>query len=184
MPEKTLKPPSLAQLFEAPNEFVGRFGWMCGYSGDAGFLNDAAERFTRQTDRQRAYAGKIALGIILDPGNPQLSCSSVPGILHVPIKTHRKPFNLLHAKIALLGFRHAAEHRKWLLRLIVSTGNWTRETLEDSLDLASALEISSDELSQRLGSDAKQRCADVRSAWNLLGWLRDYFDCRAVRAGS
>src|SRR6266849_5170612 len=166
MPDKTFKPLSLAQLFEAPDGFIGHFGWMCGYSADAGFLNDAAERFTRQTDRQRAFAGKIALAVMLDPGNPQISCADVPGILHLPIRTDRRPFNLLHAKIALLGFRNDTIRNQWCLRLIVSTGNWTRETLEESLDLAWTIETSSQEVARSLNPEAKQRCADFKVAWS------------------
>jgi len=184
MPEKMFKPLSLAQYFDAPDEFVGHFGWLCGYSGDAEFLNDAVERFTRQIDRQRAYAGNIALAVMLDPGNPQISCTVTPGILHLPIATRKKPFNLLHAKIALLGFRHAIARQRWRLRMIVCTGNWTRETLEESLDLAWVIEISSDELTRGLDDAARQRCADFKAAWNLLDWLRGYFDCRALSAGS
>ena len=56
----------------------------------------------------------------------------------------RKPFRLMHAKVALLGFRSNTDDvERWQLRLIVSTGNWTRATLEDSLDLAWRIDISS-----------------------------------------
>jgi hypothetical protein len=183
MSEKTFKPLSLAQLFEAPDEFVGHFGWICGYSADAEFLNDAAERFTRQTDKQRAYAGRIALAIMLDPGNPQISCAEVPGVLHLPIKTRQRPFNLLHAKLALISYRHESDRAQWKLRLIISTGNWSRETLEESLDLAWAIETSSQELTHRVDDDLKQRCADFKAAWSLIDWLRRYFDFRALSAG-
>src|SRR4051812_25687391 len=80
------KPPSLAQLFDAPDEFVGEFGWLCGYSADMAFLNDATERFTRQTERQRAYTGRIAIGLMLDLGNPQIPCVQTPSVLHLPLK--------------------------------------------------------------------------------------------------
>ncbi|AWO88414.2 MULTISPECIES: hypothetical protein [Bradyrhizobium] len=182
MPEKWTKPPSLAQLFEAPDGFVGRFGWMCGYSADATFLNDVAERFSRQVDRQRAFAGRVALALMLDPGNPQIASADAPGVLHLPIKTGSKPFKLLHAKIALLGFASEADREQWRLRLIVSTGNWTRQTLEESLDLAWTIEISSEQFGPRLDAGVKQRCADIKAAWNLLAWLRGCFDCRALDA--
>lgn len=183
MVEKAFKLLSLAQLFEAPDQFVGHFGWMCGYSADAGFLGNAAERFTRQTEKQRAHAGKTALVLMLDPGNPQISCVDAPGILHLGAKTRQNPFSLLHAKVALIGFCHESDQTQWRLRLIISTGNWTRETLEESLDLAWSIEISSHELAQRLDDDAKQRCADFKAAWSLIDWLRDYFDLRALSAG-
>ena len=53
--EATFKPLSLAQHFEPPEEFVGAFGWVCGYSADVGFLDDAVERFTGRMRAQRAY---------------------------------------------------------------------------------------------------------------------------------
>ncbi len=170
-------PPSLAQLFEAPDGYVGRFGWVCGYSADAGFLNDAAERFTRQTHRQRAYAGRTALLLMLDPGHLAITYLDAPAVLHVPIQNRGRPFRLMHAKVALLGFRHAVEPYKWRLRLIVSTGNWTRETLEDSLDLAWTIELSDHDD----GPDLTQRRADFAAAWDILKWLRGQYDCRALR---
>jgi hypothetical protein len=54
------KPLSLAQHFEAPDDFLGCFGWVCGYSAEGGFLEDAVDRFTRRLPAQRAYEGRIA----------------------------------------------------------------------------------------------------------------------------
>src|ERR1700693_4527956 len=130
MNDKTFKPPSLAQLFDAPEEYRGSFAWLCGYSADAGFLDDAAARFMCQTRGQRSYAGRIAIALMLDPGNPQIYPIEAPGVLHLPFQNDRKPFALLHARIGVLGFCHATDARRWCLRVIVSTGNWTRQTLE------------------------------------------------------
>src|SRR5262249_37524459 len=160
----------------SPDQFTGQFGWLCGYTADAGFLNDAAERFTRQTDKQRAYAGRIVLALMLDPGSSQISVVDAPGVLHLPIQTRQRPFRLLHAKLALLGFRHELDRARWQLRLILSTGNWSRETLEENLDLAWTIEITSRDLIGGLGDDVKQRCADFKAAWNLIEWIRRYFD--------
>jgi hypothetical protein len=175
------KPPSLAQHFDAPDEFIGEFGWLCGYSADAAFLDNAVERFLRQTRAQRAHGGRVTLALLLDPGNLQISPIDVPGVLHLPIKASRQPFKLLHAKVALLGFRHMNEGNRWLLRLIVSTGNWTRETLEDSLDLAWCVDLDSEELNAG-GDPPRQSCVDIKAAWAMLGWLRRYFDLRVFDA--
>src|SRR5688572_7544813 len=97
-------PLSLAQHFEAPQEFLGCFGWICGYSADASFLDDAAERFLRQTRAQRAYGGRIALALMLDPCNPNISLVDAPSVMHLPIKNPAAmPFRMLHAKIAILA---------------------------------------------------------------------------------
>jgi len=164
---------SLAQRFDAPNEFVGEFGWICGFSADAEFLDDAAERFTRLSWGQRAQQGRIALAMMLDPGCAPISLETVPGVAHLPYRGEKpRPFRLLHAKVALLGFRRVDPAGEWLLRLIVSTGNWTRHTLEQSLDLAWQIEVT--------GDGAEWKCADVRAAAAMFQWLRGYYDCRLL----
>lgn len=161
-------PPALTHLFEPPKDHVGSFGWLCGYSADGLFMNDAAERFTRRTKRRRAADGEVALGLILDPGNPRLSVVDVPGVLHLPLPTPHG-FALMHAKVALLGFRHLDNGARWRLRLVVSTGNWTRETLEESLDLAWTIEVGSDELD---AEPAGVRLADLKAGSAFLAALR------------
>lgn len=174
--EKKLNLPSLAQHFDAPAGYKGHFGWLCGYSADAKFLNDAAERFTLQTEAQRAYLGYIHLAVMLDPGTPPISLLDAPGVMHAAIKNlANKSFVLLHAKVALLSFLHQNDRSRWLLRLIVSTGNWTRQTLEDGLDLAWRIDVCSEDI--RKGDNAgNQFCADICAAQNLLTWIGERFD--------
>jgi len=174
--------PSLAQHFDAPEGYVGHFGWICGYSADAPFLNDAAERFTAFTKDQRASQGHVALALIVDPGHPPIGFIDAPGIAHLAILEARdKPFRLLHAKVALLGYRHLEQRDRWRLRLVVATGNWTRQTLEDSLDLAWRVEVDSDSLAQPAADD-RRACADIGAAQGLLGAIRAWFDTRLLDA--
>ncbi|WP_395351706.1 hypothetical protein [Variovorax sp. UC122_21] len=174
--------PSLAQHFDAPEGYVGHFGWICGYSADAPFLNDAAERFTALTKDQRASQGHVALALIVDPGHPPIGFIDAPGIAHLAILEARdKPFRLLHAKVALLGYRHLEQRDRWRLRLVVATGNWTRQTLEDSLDLAWRVEVDSDSLAQPAADD-RRACADIGAAQRLLGAIRASFDTRLLDA--
>ncbi|HKD05515.1 MAG TPA: hypothetical protein VKB79_06395 [Bryobacteraceae bacterium] len=179
-PEPAFKPLSLAQHFEAPDDFVGCFGWICGYSADTGFLDDAVERFTRRIHAQRAYEGRVALALMLDPSNPQITPKEVPGAIHLPL-SGLLPFRLLHAKLALLGFRHTSDPRQWRVRLIVSTGNWTRQTLEDSLDLAWRVDFCDRDLKSENGLVA-QAGADLGAAWGMIDWLRRRFDFRVLKA--
>lgn len=173
-------PPSLAQHFEPENDYIGHFGWLCGYSADALFLNDAVERFTRLIRSQRAQQGRIALAVLLDPGNPQIPFQDAPGVAHFPIIDFaNKPFQLLHAKVAVLGFRHQENRSQWQVRLLVSTGNWTRQTLEESLDLAWRIDITSESLIH-LDADVQQNCADLKGAWDLLEWVHKLFDTRLL----
>ena len=183
MADKPLCPPSLAQLFDAPPEHRGVFGWLCGYSADADFLDQALERFTLETAAQRAHRGRVSLALILDPAQPALSPVEVPGLAHLPLRrADARPFRLLHAKFALLGFRGPGEDA-WRLRLIVSTGNWTRQTVEESLDLAWSIDIDAAELAAPDDGDLAARCADVKAAWGLLDFLQGLFDLRLLDAG-
>lgn len=169
---------SLAQHFAAPDEYIGEFGWMCGYSADAAFMGIAAERFTAESPATRGSHGCCRLGLLLDPGNPQLTSAVVPGVIHFPVKHLNLPFLLLHAKVAVLGFRRLDNPRDWQLRVLVSTGNWTRATLEGNIDLAWRVDIDSRVLDGTTTGD----CADLAAAWNLLTWLRGFFDTRILDA--
>ncbi len=173
-------PVSLARHFEAPDGYTGNFAWMCGYSADAAFMNDAAFRFTRLTDSSRASQGIISIAIMLDPHNEQLLPAVVPGVLHLPIIDSSR-FRLMHAKVALLAFRSEADEMNWLLRLIVSTGNWTRQTVEESLDLVWKIDVSREDLRSERDSRA-QDCADIGAAWDLLRWLQRRYDTRGLTA--
>ena len=179
---KPSKPFSLTQHFEAPEDFTGTFGWLCGYSADAGFLNTALERFTGQTQGRRAASGVIHIAGFLDPGQAQILPATVPGFLHAPlVSMARRPFRLMHAKVALLGFRGVTDPSSWQLRLIVSTGNWTRQTVEDSLDLAWVMNLSSADLKPASESNALLR-ADISAALDFFGFLRPLFDVSALSA--
>ncbi|MGR4928183.1 hypothetical protein ACIPUD_15540 [Bradyrhizobium sp. CAR08] len=166
------KPCSLAQLFDPPDDYQGIFGWICGYSADAGFLEDAAERFSGLTKAQREHQGRILLAVMLDPGNPQILPSEVPAVLHLPIKSSPLPFLLLHAKVAVLGFQGAG---RFLLRVIVTTGNWTRQTLEESLDLAWHVDVE-----DRPSESSRQDRTDLAAVWSFLTWVRLHFDTRPL----
>lgn len=170
--------PSLLHLFEPPEDCEGLFGWVCGFSADAGFLDAAAKRFTRKPASVRARHGQLVLGVMLDPFHDPISVLDVPGVADLPLRTALGgAFRLMHAKVALLGFR--SRTAGWRLRVIVTTGNWTQQTVEDSLDLAWCFDVDSGELSQ--GDETlAQRCADVGKASEILGWLGRHYDVSLV----
>jgi hypothetical protein len=170
------KPSSLAQLFEPPDEHQSVFGWLCGYSADAGFLEDAVERFSGLTQAQRKHQGRVMLGLMLDPGNPQILPTEVPGVLHLPIKSPERRFLLLHAKVAVLGFQG---RDRFLLRAIVTTGNWTRQTLEESLDLAWHIDVAS-KSEGNATEVVRQERTDLAAVWSFLSWVRLLFDTRCL----
>ena len=177
-----INPLSLIQYFDVPDDYRSGFAWMCGYSADALFLNQALERFTRETSAQRASRGTLSVAMMLDPGHPAISPVEVPGLAHLPIaQAGTRPFRLLHAKVALLGFRHASGDGRWRARLIVSTGNWTRQTVEDSLDLVWCIDVASEDLESD-DADLLQRRADFGAAWSLFAFLQARFDLRILHA--
>ncbi|THT97717.1 hypothetical protein E9531_15585 [Lampropedia puyangensis] len=142
-------------------------------------MNEAAERFTGNTKPERAYSGEMAIGLFLDPSNPTLNLEEVPGVAHLPIKgkagLESKRCRLIHAKVALLGFRDEKQPNVWCLRLVVATGNWTRQTLEESLDLAWSIDVTSGDLTNA-EEKTKQACADLFAAAQLFEWLRSGAD--------
>lgn len=171
---------SLVQHFDPPVGYEGAFGWLCGYSADADFLDMATERFTGLARAQRAHAGRIALTVMLDPGNPLIAPIDAPGVACLLMHEGKeKTFELLHAKVALLGFRDPHEPARWVVRLLVSTGNWTRQTLEESLDLVWRIDVTSEVLD---APDAQTQlaCSDIHAARDLLVYLADYFDHRLL----
>ncbi|MDR7225227.1 hypothetical protein [Aminobacter aminovorans] len=180
MSRNKFRPAPLAEHFMAPEDYYGSFGWICGFSADAEFLNTAADLFTGQSKRARACEGGIALAVMLDPGGPQISLAEAPGVLHMPLRTAHLPFRLMHAKVAILGFRHKRLADQWVLRLVVSTGNWTRQTVEESLDLVWRIDVESRDLQKQADEDVRQRCSDFAAAWDMLRWLQGHYDHRAL----
>ncbi|WP_079220424.1 hypothetical protein [Stenotrophomonas maltophilia] len=174
-------PKSLASHFSPPQGYVGAFGWISGFSADVRFLNEAADRFTGQGSLQRMQMGEVRLALMLDPHQAALLPTSVPGLAHLPLRDPgRTPFRLMHAKVALLGFRHEQDAARWCVRLVVSTGNWTRQTVEDSLDLACDLQVFSETLGQ---ADCAQERVDIKAATQFLAALRALYDTRLLDAG-
>ncbi len=151
----------------APLEgFDGDFGWVCGFTATAQVLADMADRFTAGTRRRRP-----SLGIFLHPPERHLPLRQGVTVLF-PRRGVPLGFNLLHAKVALLSFigRDAS-----MLRLVVSTGNWTHDPMGSSLDLFWITEWRSDAASAAQQAN-DQAAADIRAASAMFSWLRPRFD--------
>lgn len=163
---------TLTQCFEPPEDFEGHFGWVCGYSADEKFMNMAIERFTNCPESIRSSLGEIKLGLFLNSCNKQLQMQNMPGVMHFPFKDTSPVFNLMHAKVALLSFK---KESGWVVRLIVSTGNWTNQTLEESLDLFWQIDVSQADLKTR-ESNKLQALADVKAAWDFMRELKTHYN--------
>lgn len=167
---------SLDEVFEPPGQLRARFGWICGMTADGPFIDRAAERFSRQSTDQRSLAGRVYLGLLLDPSTPQIPPTSAYGVLHLPPRSVPLPFRLLHAKVALLGFGDD-ESDEWCLRLVVSTGNWTRQTMDQSLDLVWSVDL---HRNHPPGPERSQAVADIKEAAAFLTRLRARFNDDAL----
>ncbi|MFH8136341.1 hypothetical protein ABU178_19545 [Pantoea osteomyelitidis] len=166
MADRNRLPLSLADYFDAPEGYRGHFGWMCGFSADKPFLDSTMTRFSGLNHATRAHQGQCQLALFLDAGNRAITPVDVPGVAHCLLQA-APPLNLLHAKVAILGFKADDPEAGWRLRLLVSSGNWTEMTLQRSLDLVWCLDLSR----EALLTDAvavQQSCADFNAAHNLL----------------
>ncbi len=176
-------PLSLLQHFDAPDDYRGGFAWVCGFSADARFMDRAAERFTRCVADRRAEEGYPRVALMTDPDHTPISMLDAPGVAHLPWRAgQRRPFRLQHAKLALLSFRHEADPERWCVRLLVSTGNWTQQTVEESLDLVFRVDLDSTDLTSTRDPGVAQLCADVAAGWKLLHWLQGHYDTRLLSA--
>jgi hypothetical protein len=97
-------------------------------------------------------------------------------VLHLPVKSPDLPFQLLHAKVAILGFNRLDQ---FLLRIIVTTGNWTRQTLEESLDLAWHIDVAS-KVENKTTEVVRQDRTDLAAVWSFLSWVRSFVDTRSL----
>lgn len=163
--------PSLAAYFVPPEDCIGEFGVLTGYSADYHFLNDALEKFTQNIKSQRAFEGSGAIALMLDQNHQQIPPVDCPGLIHLAAKAEVKSvFKLLHAKVGLLLFKNKTNDQK-VVRLIVSTGNWTRQTLEDSLDLIWSVDYNV------IGVTDNQVQTDIAKAYDFINYTLGFFNC-------
>ena len=151
---------SILTCFAPPEGFEGDFGWVCGFTANAEVLEQMADRFTNGARRRRP-----SLAVFLHPPERHLPLKRGVTVLFrqrgIPLD-----FNLLHAKVALLRF-HGRDAS--MLRLVVSTGNWTHDPMTGSLDLFWIAEFRSD-------VPDPQAASDICAAADMFSWLRQRFD--------
>ncbi|WP_347917127.1 hypothetical protein [Paracoccus marcusii] len=155
---------SLYSLFLPPEGYLGDFGLFCGFTASPDTLAQIKRRFSPEASRP-------ALAAFIHPTTNAIS--DVPGLAWIWMDPARPGYNLLHAKVALLGFRQRHEDR-YLIRLAVSTGNWTQDPLTDSIDMYWSLDLDPHR------RPASQSIADIRSAWSLFNWLRQRGDTSLI----
>lgn len=155
---------SLLTLFAPPEGYIGDFGMLCGYTASRDVLDRIARTFSGDGSRPRLAA------FIHPPAAAAAAVTDVPGIAWMHFKPSL-PFHILHAKVALLGFRAPDGY---CLRLAVSTGNWTAEPLTTSIDMFWCGELAT-------GARDPQLVSDIRAAADLFRWLRARCDDGLLR---
>lgn len=165
MKANSFSPNSLLIYFKPPEGFTALFGCLCGYTADIDFLKKASEVFSGGVPKT------VQLLLMLDKRQKQIRRIEVPAVYAPQTKQSDVPFYIMHAKLALLIFRNR-DSDNYCIRLLVSTGNWTMQTLSNSLDVVVALDYFSDD-TKRI--DARQNRADIIAAWSMLKWLQQFY---------
>jgi len=150
---------SLLDLLIPPEGYFGDFGMLCGFTATRTVLQQIKAKFSGETSRP-------VLAAFIHPTVNAIS--DVAGLTWIWMnpKQNERGYALLHAKVALLGFRQS-DVDGYILRLVVSTGNWTEDPLTNSIDLYWSIDLDAQDLMA-----CEQECVDVYAAWNLFEWLR------------
>ena len=169
---------SLSGLFDAPQGYSGYFGLLTGFSADHATLQIIAERFSGLMPYGLSQQGKVYLSLFLDFGATPIN--GVPGVCHhLPTRDSivATPFALMHAKVALLLYRKDnLEEDGWLVRVVVSSGNWTTQSTASSLDVAwfADYPFSGDKGIASTGSNV------IADAWKFMRRLQSHYDMRLI----
>jgi len=156
---------SLLQYFEPPAEFIGYLGLVCGYDAADECARNMVERFCNLA--MWSPQGFQPLVFMVDASSGFKSCPEDGWLRLYQKHNYQRPYRMLHAKVALLAFQSINNPAHWRIRLLVSTGNWTNQTVNDSLDLMWSVEVDSLTL-----GDATA-CADIKAAWKMMRWLSE-----------
>jgi len=126
---------TLSELFAPPTEnHKGTFGVMCSLSADDAYMDKLLEYFTGLDRNQREFSGHCSLMMFIDPRNKPIILPGL-GWAHPNTSKWKDNTKLLHAKTALLGFGESKVGESDYYRLIVFTGNWTEESVNNSINL-------------------------------------------------
>ncbi|OJH38260.1 hypothetical protein [Cystobacter ferrugineus] len=137
---------TLLDLFTPPDGLMGQTAILVAMSGTRGFLDSALHRFTGIGRQRRAAAGCPFAYLFLD-AHPTANRERTFNPLDVPGLHELQPRdaareNLLHAKVALLAFGPGRHGAASVLRLGVTTANWTERSSRHQLELLWKVDVS------------------------------------------
>ena len=156
---------TIVTAFSPPAGLTGTSGLFCALSADASTLEALLSEFTGDGKPQRQIRGKATLTLALDRRSAPRDLRAVPGLcVAEPVLASWPEGSMLHAKIALLGFSRDPLGDPEVVRLVVSTGNWTAASLSEHIDMLWLVDL-------HLGSGGQDAIrADVAAA---AGFLQD-----------
>lgn len=157
-------------LFTDDGGYRGYFGLVCGFSAQESARGHCLDRLTKAFLGGATPAG-YCLALMLGAGEVGMP----PGLIQLGLK-ESPPWKLLHAKVAVLAFCAEKDGQpdttEWKVRLVVSTGNWTAQTMNASLDLVWCVEYDPKKTTAGDG----QNCTDIAAAWDFLKYTLKFHD--------
>ena len=165
---------SLLQAFEPPEGYFGQVCICCALSADQVFMEDAVERFSKH------YDGAPCVYMMLDRTGSILNCESIPGLVQLQAKSNQN-IRIQHAKVALMQFGRARGPIKLRLtndtvwRLVVSTGNWTKESACNNIEMVWKADFFT-----KMTEINMQLLADLICANDFFMNLRKHYVCNEV----
>jgi hypothetical protein len=135
---------TLSSLFAPPENLQSIGGALCAFSSDADLLEQALFRFTRVPPGSRRSRGSVDFTLMLDPAHEVLAQDVVPGLLQLRPKSSEQriwKFRDMHAKVALLAFGPARMGEPSQYRILVSTGNWTKASAQQFIEMVWHIDI-------------------------------------------
>ncbi|MEW6078391.1 MAG: hypothetical protein AB1724_11305 [Thermodesulfobacteriota bacterium] len=157
---------TLSELFLPPDGLVGQVGITCAYSASQSYVDRILETFTQRSKMHRRLCGYTNLFLMLNPHCVDLNELELPGLIW--LKPHRcelwkKWIASQHAKVALLSFGKTPNGKPLCYRLVVTSGNWTESSGNQTIEMAWYLDVRTNE-SGKLSADDKIDILDIVAA--------------------
>ncbi|WP_244237042.1 hypothetical protein [Corallococcus llansteffanensis] len=158
---------TLLDPFSPPSGLMGQTAILVSMSGTEGFLRSAMHRFTGLGRNRRTHSGCPFAYLFLD-AHPTTQRQKTYGPLTIPGLHEFQPRvsagkNLLHAKLALLAFGPGRHTRPSILRLAVTTANWTERSARHQLELLWMIDVHLDRDSEETSEEDLSDLAAARA---------------------
>lgn len=165
---------TLLKAFEPPEDYVGQVCICCALSADQIFMEDAVKRFTNY----RIFDGAASVYLMLDKKGTLLDTQLIKGLVQLQAKPDES-IRVQHAKVALMQFAKRARCASKLKltndtmwRLVVSTGNWTRESARNNIEM-----VWKGDFYTKNETIDRQLLADLFKANEFFTELRKHYVC-------